>query len=116
MINKELLRKVLGYTNDCRIICIEEEYRNIKYDIVSPVNGHYTERINTFELIHKCKDWMFFKGYTFEIEWIHDSEPQDKTRCVVRLGKYGTKGVAGSEQEAIFKACQWVLENEDKNE
>jgi hypothetical protein len=62
MISKELLLKVLGYTDDCRVLSIKEEYRDIKYDILSPVNGHYTERVNVYELAQICKEWAI--GYT----------------------------------------------------
>jgi hypothetical protein len=74
----------------------------------------YFNGINIYELMHIMKEWAFNTGYTVEIKWRHNSHPQEKTRCVIKLGTYGTKGVAGTEFEAVTKACEWILEQRNK--
>ena len=114
MISKELLSEVLGY---------EVEIRGFK-DKFIPANFEYikdmidVKAINIYELAHKCKEWAYTKcNYTLEstsnpfggfckieIYEIDIGKAYNKPDDVYR----GT-----NEPEAIFKACQWILENKE---
>jgi hypothetical protein len=111
MISKELMLIVLGYVNDCRVIHITEEQRDIKYDILSPVNGHYTERINKYELAHKCKEWAIKQGYVLESRLSLNKNHQGV--CRIRKVRTFIEIICDTEHEAIFKACEWILENKE---
>ena len=95
MITKELLSEVLG------VYKIIEPYGNI---LVWEWDKSYSNNncsINIYELAHKCKEWALQYDYTI-------------------LSSKGYATISGkvfydkTEPEAIFKACQWILENKDK--
>lgn len=71
--------------------------------------------INIHELAHKCKEWAYTQGYIlfskirlnsslascyFDTMGKHDYEDD-----------YKNDFRADTEPEAIFKACQWILDN-----
>ena len=68
--------------------------------------------INLYELAHKCKEWA----------WKQDKEHITTTINTRKTltGLYKTcinddiEWFAKTEPEAIFKACQWILEQKDK--
>lgn len=104
VISKELLSevlevKVLGFTyipNDKDTISSNESI------FVTLKDSHPC--INIHELAHKCKEWAKNKGYYLK-SWINDD---DSGTCEILLfGKHDAK----TEYEAIFKACQWILDN-----
>lgn len=120
MISKELLLKVLGYLPDCRIIAVEKEYKTIKYDVLSPSYGHYTERINIYELANICKEFAFNEGFTLSSskdgvdEWCielynHLADDINDYRLNIDFDAFD----ATTEPEAIFKATQWILDKKD---
>ena len=105
MISKELLSEVLGY----KVELVKSNngttlYFN-KYE-----NGDY---INIHELAHKCKEWAVLKGYEIETKLyaigteIYSSANISYGR---NMGKY-IDTITTTEPEAIFKACQWILDN-----
>ena len=107
MISKELLSEVLGI--QVLNIDINESVVLIKHY----VEIHQLSKWNIYELVHKCKEWAINQGYQFEI-YI-----QCNTLCDIRLGKcgYGWDIITMlnmPEKEAIFKVCQWILDNKDK--
>lgn len=100
MISKELLSAVLGKV--VRRIEYKEEGKRIYYDeLVDDID--WIRSVNIHELAHKCKEWARVNrryriysesagvAYLMEIEEIQH--------------------YAKTEPEAIFKACQWILEN-----
>lgn len=98
IISKELLSKVLE---------VDVISRNIKSNIVY-YNGIYDcGSINIHELAHKCKEWAL-KDYE-----IHSAIVDvNKAYCEVfstRIEELEFE--APTEPEAIFKACEWLLEN-----
>lgn len=118
MISSELLKRVLGYENEVSIIRIVKNYRDIKYDVLSPINGHYTETINIYELVHKCKRWAELNGCGFVL---CSSTYNNNGYCEIK--KITEKRLVSvmwqpdqfkSEVEAVIKACQWILDNKDK--
>ena len=103
IISKELLSEVLGFSidncwNDGNLIVWKEDGMS---------------EINVFELAHKCKEWA--KSKDFDIYSGYDSDIVDGMYfctidrydiSIIRFAEYSY-----SEVEAIFKACQWLLEN-----
>ena len=87
----------------------------LDYDEYYEVIWYYDEgtsnSMNIYELAHKCKEWAYSKNYDIRsclgvgvgYAWIFEggAKPIRDFHCT-------------SEQEAIFKACQWILENKDK--
>ena len=74
------------------------------------------EEINIYELSHKCKKWAEF------IYKVDGSEIKLKSygkSCEIYTRNHAKPYIlkdfdAKTEPEAIFKACEWVLNNKDK--
>ena len=119
IISKELLREVLG--------------RKTITDIAGDGWGKddeiaywFQDRvfcINIYELAHKCKEWAYAKGYS--ISSAYGFGDDEMSFSYASLDKIGVGLDTGSienidvfhsmatrdEPEAIFKACQWILDN-----
>ena len=104
MISKELLSEVVGF--DADIDCRHTAKAN-EIGVYSVESGHIFY-INIHELAHKCKEWAF-----------------SKRGCTLASGRYSTQFLtctilvenreveeiqAPTEPEAIFKACEWIME------
>lgn len=72
---------------------------------------------NIYELAHKCKEWAIENDFciisaTFKEEdgCFEDNRKQGVNYAWAEL--YGTEKIfrADTEPEAIFKACQWILD------
>ena len=66
-------------------------------------------KINIHELAHKCKEWAYAKGYDLYSTngWAGlDPVGGDGGSCY-----WIDEFTSDTEPEAIFKACQWILEN-----
>ena len=76
-------------------------------------------KINIYELANKCKEWAYSQGYIlfskirlssslascyFDVMGKHDYEDS-----------YHNDFRAETESEAIFKACQWILDRRTKD-
>ena len=107
MISKELLSNVLDedingvfYYGD-NLLYFEHFHKN-----------HYVEsHTNIHELAHKCKEWAFSRGYEILSYTSKDGG------CYVEKDTRGTIDTVHeeldlnqTEAEAIFKACEWILE------
>lgn len=122
IISKELLSEVLGkkvskigkagYINDLDIGFVDGN-RYSSYDLC----------INIYELAHKCKEWALNKGYRllsgFD-EKEYENSPDIEYSCIVNH-IYCEGGCRSdnnfnsySEPEAVFKACQWILNNKEQ--
>jgi hypothetical protein len=97
MISKELITQVLNLKR------VDEIYVEDNLIYFCELN----EGINIYELAYKCKEWAYEFGYqlasypTGEIYMCRD--PHNNNVYVS----------GSSEPEAIFKACQWILDNKD---
>ena len=113
MIRKKLLSEVLGHEFD------SFTYNKESSDIRIVVDNNYSPiYINIYELAHKCKEWALNQDNCFSI--VSGKVPNNYF-CVVQysfqwLGKDGYEEyfTEDTEPEAIFKACQWILDNKDK--
>ncbi len=136
IITKELLSKVLKI----EIISCQMKQKNIigyEYNKVSKnqwsSKTFCNRSINIYELANKCKEWAF--------EFRFDNKPTNNRYYRQRSGyedkfnvekqkreklgymtlTFGCLGhtktfYADTEPEAIFKACQWILENKTNKE
>lgn len=108
--SKELLSKVLGvYVTEFFLDCESLVY---VYDKIFNENEQYKNDINIYELAHKCKEWALFEGHILS-SWM--TNPMNEIECYCKsnnIDRYPFQ--ANTEPEAIFKACEWILENKDK--
>ena len=114
IISKELLSDVLKL--DAEPYNIESKGNTLYYSV-------YEDRyecdildneINIYELSHKCKEWALVKGWGLSSGI---SDHITKVRfCTATNDCFNTHKCFNddTELEAIFKACQWILENKDK--
>ena len=122
-ISKELLSSVLGvnileYTQTTRNVYFSYTKDNITYTGFS---------INIHELADKCKKWALACKYTItpivilsgkdylryilEVKSFHNPSIDRKAFTYFR---HCTPKVYNSEQQAVFDACQWILDNKGK--
>ena len=115
--SKELLSEVLGL----EIKEIKNKSNGALYVTDNCVGFSTKEEtaglINIYELAHKCKEWATSKGYIM-LSYMED----DKTGYVSLGDLFGQTKVklpqpkdsfwfeADTELEAIFKACEWIME------
>lgn len=108
MITKELASIIVQHPvdeivqiNNSEIICRELNKLGSKHNI--------------YELAYKCKEWAYSRGYTLQIIWM--SRTKDKIWYEVDVWTIepmlNKKRVSEeeTEPEAIFQACQWILDN-----
>ena len=114
MISKELLSEVL---NIPRLTVLKIQENNLEFEL----NRDYPvepESINIYELANMCKEWAIlnseyqlhgsiFKPYEGSVAFAYDVH--------TRTGGYSQYYIeSDTEHEAVFKACQWILEQKDK--
>lgn len=102
MISKELLSVVLGYE------IIDISAVDIDNDVPFMHKDYTTAYINIYELAHKCKEWAFNQGYKLA-SYKHN---QQYNFLCVDMCSLSFQFSGDTEPEAIFKACQWILDNE----
>lgn len=116
---KELLKEVLGLTKEARIMFFDVDYREVIYDILSPINGHYQEKKNTYELAFEYKEWAITEHklniYPFKTElgWQFDISYDDFHSCNY---KAIYEGISTNEPDALFDACEWIYKNKKTKE
>ena len=103
MISKELMSEVLNLN----ITYIERCNNSIVYKI-SVYDRE--EEVNIYELAHKCKEWVLKQGYRIIIDCSKDIELGIR---ILKNGRDIYSNENKSEQQAIFKACQWILDNKE---
>ena len=127
MISKELLSKVLDnevpYQVKVHKIIIKNNSLNYFYNSKDSGGGLFeaNEYINIYELAHKCKEWAVnlspnkhaLSSYP---RW-GDIRNYKKTNGSYYICQHLVSGVqfeAETEPEAIFRACQWILDKDSK--
>ncbi|MFA5040056.1 MAG: hypothetical protein WC464_00280 [Bdellovibrionales bacterium] len=109
MISKELLREVWKWKyatiKDCRVAG--------KHIEVTFNETNSKDKINIYELVHKCKEWAMNQQYSLRSEIYRNG--CGYVLCEPRTSGLKDSSFTGStEPESIFKACQWILDNKDK--
>lgn len=102
MISKELLSEVLEVGID--IVDHYTKDNNLYYSF----SRSSTQHINIYELAHKCKEWAKNKGYL-----LLSGYDDGKTFYCTCSNKSSPDSYSGTEPEAIFKVCQWILDNKE---
>ena len=70
----------------------------------------FDDSINIYELAHKCKEWILINKYKIFIYSDDNSEWYCQVQLVDADEQPKEWSVAETEPEAIFKACEWILE------
>ena len=114
MISKELLSVVLGIPSQhIRYNDTTNLYEIFKEDLFNWSDGSYGRwgnlEINIYELAHKCKEWAVNLGYIL-YSTVHGYECYIDSRSFI--DNTPIRFLAESEPEAIFKACQWILDKD----
>ena len=109
--SKELLSEVLGVFE---VIDIEEDYNELIIEYFETqddvelnedgVGGSTDKTINIYELAHKCKEWVKKKEY-----WAISGYDEGYF-CMLHDMPDNRFFNASTEIEAIFKACEWIME------
>ena len=135
MVSKELLSEVLSESVSNIDPNMPNEYSD---DILYVADGHQTT-LNIHELAHKCKEWALTKDYALssrpQLNLNYQATTSNEVKQIIQSRGTGKKfGIyyeclvfdyrnvyytnseksfkAKTEPEAIFKVCQWVLDNE----
>lgn len=119
MISKELLSEVINIKIE-DIIDLKIFGKDLKYyekclygfccdGRLSKHKDSICKHINIYELAHKCKEWSL----EHDCELLSCIRSKDRAICDIYSDKYNCKFThyADTEIEAIFKACQWILDN-----
>ena len=109
MISKELLSNIL----DREVISVGVNRNNTWYDF-----KYGGGKINTYALAHKCKEWAFELGYMVRTNYENTIDVKVCRVTLSKLYKFKENGncfystCTTTEPEAIFKACEWILEKQ----
>lgn len=115
-ISKELFEAVMGESEYKKTLdCIIDD--SILYHI--PYSGNMEILINDF--FFACKEWAFWNDYEIVVRMrivdIYRDEHKIDYGYEINHTNNGiikTSWWIGSEQQAVFDACQWILDNKDK--
>ncbi len=119
VISKELLREVL---KDKKIEFVDIRDNQIWFAKTEKGAMAWTWSdicINIHELAHKCKEWADGYGYTLKSFTADNYQGVSNGCCEFYYERTGKKVkdlkdvCEQSEPEAIFKACQWILDDKD---
>ncbi len=122
MISLELLTTVSGLEIlDLCEIPLRKKHNTIGFNYKDIEIGNNYDEINIYELAHKCKEWALSLGYVFSIysfNFSFNTEQEHRVRLLIgnEVVYWGNDSCDETEVEAIFKACQWILENKGQNE
>ena len=116
MISKELLSAILGL--HCGIKSIKNSEVIYWFDCIGEIREH---SINIYELAHKSKEWAVnlnpnkhaLSSYP---RWgdIRNYKKTNGSYYICQHLVNGAQFEAETEPEAIFKACQWILDKDSK--
>jgi hypothetical protein len=110
-ISKELLSEVLGCKLD-----IDEQLQPNEIEYIEKVGSRlYYRYINIYELANKCKEWAYTKNYFLFSGHGAISASCEVNHRTASPGKINPQEIvlADTESEAVFEACQWILENKE---
>ena len=130
MISQKLLSEVLfdgrvkikglgvnGNILDYSLFCNLNQLHDTDHNKDIPDNHYVVEMnryddINLHELAHKCKEWAYKKGFSVDSRYWNDVLSSVELFDVLWSPPKGSMYIcdADTEVEAIFKACQWIME------
>ena len=126
MISKELLSEVLNKNfmqiakdNNSEIaIILDESTIEIDFNYEHIEFESYThDTVNIHELAHKCKEWAHSRGYTIFSAYKYHCYLYSVDDILQHPDKFRVPNDfaigTSSEAEAIFAACQWILDNKE---
>lgn len=105
-ISKELFEAVMGFSN-VYIFSIEGRNNSKRIDYTFGYTESKTIMINDF--FPKCKEWALKQGYNIWSDCMGNITIQDENFDTVDATISNN-----SEQQAVFDACQWILDKKDK--
>ncbi len=112
MISKKLLSEVLNVRVH-EIYMRSDEKVGIDYFTGDNNAVGFNTSMNIYELAHKCKEWAYSKGYEIKsFKRIGNFKTKGLYTCIVHDGVYrqwDAEEIVDKEPEAIFKACEWIL-------
>ena len=111
-VSKELLSEVLGFPF-CSIQDVQTGNSIVSYTTYSLPTHKYKET-NIYELAHKCKEWAYERDFYIYSIFTFAGEGACYVTKDNEIQKRLATFAGDSEPEAIFKACQWILDNTDK--
>ena len=105
LITPKMLSAVLGreVKEPQQRVCVNDDNVTFAYadeDMWSDINIH--------ELAHKCKEWAYNEGFVI----VALKEDEEQYVVEIRCGWDITDFRDNTEPEAIFKACQYILDKE----
>jgi hypothetical protein len=116
MLSKELLSEVLGYEVYDISNYHEQRMADYKEDFISfkrYLNGCRRNPINIHELAHFCKEWAYKNGFILRSEYYPSDSFLFSGGCLlIDISTEESAWFNGTiEPEAVFKACEWILNN-----
>lgn len=119
-ISKELFEKIMNVklTTDLSIAPYYNEVNGCEEEDLILINYNFIWiPLDTF--FFKCKDWAFEQAYQLESCKTNKLLEDNKFESIYMCGGFYQYSViqnfyASSEQQAVFDACQWILNNKDK--
>lgn len=108
-ISKELFEAVMGIETD-RLFCTGSFIKNDSNYLSTSIIEENKISINDF--FFKCKEWVLEQRYGLTSYMVK----KDSGRATVwkhELGK-SKRFISTTEQQAVFDACQWILNNKDQ--
>lgn len=107
IISKELMSEVLNYEVDTFLGINKNE---IDYTCCRDENEGYIDiSINLYEFVFKCKEWANTQDYWTQSGY--EIYHLGNYFCMIKDMPDNQFFYADTEPEAIFKACNWILEN-----
>ena len=120
MIPKYILKEVLFYkekhkdqTEITRLVPNKNYIEYTSEVTGNPYNYVTHDKINIYELMHMCKEWardneFFLRSfYDYEGAFCYISAPE----WVDKIDIPKTGFCSDTELDAVFKACEWILNN-----
>ena len=111
IISKELLSEVLKCEGRIQIIHHMCKNQTMVYYDEHISCASFEREINIYELAYKCKEWAFKQGY-----YLDSGFCKNGGRCFTTTKENWGMYTEKTEIEAIFKACQYILDNKDSRD
>lgn len=111
IVDLKMFGKELNYYEKCLLnFCCDGRLSKYKDSICKSVN--------IYELAHKCKEWATKHNFHLVSWTISYESVKNKGYCQTHNTQDSTKENdkpfrESTEIEAIFKACQWILDNKE---